>query len=687
MSDANPQRKGLPQETRPRSPARPKKSTRLFADGGHRIQASLSAGAPKDVFSDSMMLTLQELAGNDAVTNLVMQRAPVVTARPAASATGQRASFERFLTVIQDLAVAGLDEHGKGLHDVPFGTELSGDQHDALVGLRSSLELASTGSPAKQGTAISIWQKTRPQLWGIMRRASKLLKGQKVDATWHLLSLVEDYVVYHEAPGSYYDFLKAIADLAEKGSAPHGKGLNDVEFGSDLGKKQIDVLSSMRKALYMTHQDGEHRAALHQWDKTQGDIRPIVARAGDSKLIDPKSMEATAKNLNAIDRLLRAQAVREAEFEGRAQTNLEAPDLASQEAALKQEEYELEKAKSMMEDAGKLASQGLSQVVLKDPGLGKDIFELATLPGTIKEKLEWAKNRGILDQSATAVELVSKVAGLKNTVIQTTFEFLKGRAERELKEALTKGLVKEAENWESLVKDYEKTVKGLKTLGKAFAWMGVAADAMKALSAALRGEWSEALSYAGKAAVGALGVLAEAGAFGLLAVITVTAQAEVEAIHLAAEFIRWCQDQLVRDAAKNFIDRCVNAAHYPAPQLLGALTAFGDPNNADIQQDLWKRISGEYAPAMKKHFMGMASELDNKGKAHLGAHPEIVYALGHKALAAFEDPFSLDEGYQSELTFAQHLAEMVRDVFTGANSLGKYVADHYPTKADTKKPD
>src|ERR1700746_675253 len=58
-------------EASPKAPNRAKQPSKLPSDNRRRIHASLSAAAPVGKFSESMMLTLQQLAGNDAVVQLV----------------------------------------------------------------------------------------------------------------------------------------------------------------------------------------------------------------------------------------------------------------------------------------------------------------------------------------------------------------------------------------------------------------------------------------------------------------------------------------------------------------------------------------------------------------------------------------------------------------------------------------
>ncbi|HEX5416322.1 MAG TPA: hypothetical protein VFZ25_11695 [Chloroflexota bacterium] len=481
-----------------------------------------------------------------------------------------------------------------------------------------------------------------------------------------------------ESQDDYIDFMQGIDDLVTAASKGTGSGLGTVAFGNHLSDQHLGQLEELRTALMLVHEPRKDasRDALSLWESVKGQLWAELRRA--PKIVHQGVRELDAmigKDLNWIDsQYIRPAAYWEAHREALAHSDLQAPDLAAQQVLLDKEEKELEQAKELSEEAGKLASEGVAAAVLKDAKLGQEIFELVTMKGTIQEKLEIAKAKGIVEQTATAVELVSKIAGLKNTIIKTTFEILEGRAERLGKEAVEKGAEEVAKHWEALAKDYGGYAEKLKTVGTVIGIVGAAADGIRAFKAAVEGHWGEAATKAASAGMGILGALGPADAAPLLAAITIGAKIELAAMHMAAEFIRWCKDETVRDAAKSFVDTCVKVADWPAQDLVADANAWADPANADISDLITKRLQG-YVPAMRKGLAAIGAEVQCGEPRCVGGHADLVQALGDDAKRVLLSPFAFPEDPLS-------MAMQIRDVFAGANALARYVRDHYPRDSE-----
>jgi hypothetical protein len=473
-------------------------------------------------------------------------------------------------------------------------------------------------------------------------------------------------------PETYAELMQGINHLAVAASKANASGVGGVAFGDHLARQHRDLLINLRSALVMayTPAPGQHRAALGLWNTIQPDLTAAVRRAPE--FVDG-DVSAIRQDLTWMsEQVIRPAAYQEARAEARANSGLKAPDLAFQKQRLEQAEEELEQAKAMAEEAGKLTSAGVAAIVLHDADMGKEIFELVTLKGTIEEKLAHAKELGIVGRTATAVELVSKVAGLTNTITKTTIEFLKTRAEHLAEEALEKGLQQLGKHWTELAEGYEKKIQSLKTFGKVLGMIGVFADALRAFKAAWNGDWEEALKNAANAGMGVLGALGAEGSAPLLGAITITVKAELEAIHLAAEFIRWCKDETVREAAEKFIDACSVVAKNVAFDFVADVELMLSADSADIRDMAAKQLTG-HAARMKQslEYLGAQMALSEK------KWPGLVPSLGAAAAHALSNPI---DAPNEPLT----MAEQIRDVFAGANAMAEYVKKNYPTDTEKK---
>ncbi len=467
-------------------------------------------------------------------------------------------------------------------------------------------------------------------------------------------------------PDSYADLLQGINHIAVAATQAHGAGVGDVPLGSHLSATHHDLLLKLRSAVALAYspKPGEHQAALNLWTFIQPDLAAAVKHAPEFVDGDVGSIQHDLSWLD--EQLIRPAAYREAHAEAVAHSSLKAPDLAFQQHQLEEAEVELEQARGFAEDAAKIVSMGVSSAIMKETDAGKEIFELITIKGTIQEKLEKAKEKGIVEQTATAIELVGKIAGLKNTIIQTTLDLLKHRAEKLAEKALEEGARQLAKHWREVAEGYEKDIGSLKALGKVLGMVGVLADAIRAFKAALDGDWDEALKNAASAGMGVLGALGVEGGGPLLAGITITMKAEIEAIHLAAEFTRWCKEETVRVAASGFIDACSLVARNVAFDFMADLDLMLTSGNAAVSQ-----MAGQ-------QMMARVGKM-NQGLAYLRARavvsqtkwPGLYATLGSQAQRALTNPFNPED----PLSLAQQLST----IFEGANAMATYVKEHYPT--------
>lgn len=472
------------------------------------------------------------------------------------------------------------------------------------------------------------------------------------------------------SPESFADLLQGINQIAVAAARPHGAGVGDVPFGSHLTRSHHDLLADLRTAVVMAYAaaPGQHQAALNLWTVIQPDLSSAVRVAPEYVEGDVGGIQRDLQWLD--DQLIRPAAYREAHDEAVAHSSMKAPDLVFQQQRLEEAETELEQAKGLAEDAAKLASEGASAALLKDADLGKEIFELVSSKGTIQEKLEKAKEMGIVEQTATAVELVGKIAGLKNTIIATTMEYLKGRAERFAEKALEEGAKELAKHWKDVADGYGETVQTLKTVGKVLGMVGVFADAIRTFKAAWDGDWDAVARNLASTEMGLLGTFAAEGSAPLLGGITITIKAEIEAIHLAAEFIRWCAQETVRVAASRFIDACSLVAKNVAYDFVADVDLLLSSGNPEISRMAAQQITVHTAKMTQAlHYLSAQASISE------AQWPGLLGTLGGAAQHALSNPIDMPDD-------ALTTAEQMRDIFAGANAMATYVKAHYPTDAE-----
>jgi hypothetical protein len=473
---------------------------------------------------------------------------------------------------------------------------------------------------------------------------------------------------------SYVAFVNTLQDIANTGGNARGKGLDTVVFETGMTSAQRALLTDFRSAITLlwSQKPGSAQGALSSYLLLSPELFAECDRAARQKVLNENEVGIYKKNLNILyTDYLRPMAYSEEKKQALEQSDLKAPDTAFQQQRLEDAEREFNAAEQMSEEVSKLTREAVTHIALKDAGMGKDIFELVHLQGTIEEKLEWAKKRGVLAKTATAFDLVNKVAGSANFLASTSLEVGKRFAEGMAARYASKAAHELAENWEKIAKKWGTKLDALKTVGRVIGALAVIADVIKSVRAIINGDWETAVSEAGNAAVDVMAMVASGDAAPLLGAITITIKAEIAAISMAAEFAHWCRDEQVRDAAEEFINACSVVGKNVALDFVADLELYWRQSNVS---DIALKQAERAAPRMGqglKHLMWAYGRLARK--------PDLAYALGPKAEAwlkgRIDMPFETVDG-----PMLLTMAEGIQDIFAGANAMGKYVRTAYPTE-------
>ena len=475
----------------------------------------------------------------------------------------------------------------------------------------------------------------------------------------------------HVDPNSYVDLLNTFESLRVAAFEDHGAGLDAVPFGARLTAGQRELLESLRKAMLLLYagggRGGNGQAALALWDGLRPRLRAAM-RLAIAVGVPAGDVDAIAAGLDELEqKLFVPAAYYDARDEARETSGVEAPDLAFEQERLEAAVEELEAAKKLEETATKVAVAGAKATGVEQVKTVTEIYELVRAPGEIAEKLAHAKKKGILGPAATGADLVAKVESAATTTAGLACEAMKGYAEGKQAVAATREL---AEQWEKVAKRWGEKVDRLKVVGKAVAVIAIVADGLKLIDALAHGDLEEAASEAGDTLIDVAAAFGPEGSAPLVGAVVIGVKIEIAAMHMAAEFIRWCRDETVRQAAGSFVEACDTVAKNVALDFVGdsELALSADPRLSAIAA----RRLPESAAGVKQGLQFIGAQLNQGNGTRVGDHPDLVAALGPDAVRALTDWVSMPD---DPLTLAQR----VRDVFAGANALGRYVRAAYPT--------
>jgi len=429
----------------------------------------------------------------------------------------------------------------------------------------------------------------------------------------------------------------------------------------DLVAPHRDMLVNLRTALILVKSDPQ--TALSLWEHTSPGLRQELAKSTAAGL----SGADAGKQLDYVKPYFEVAGYGAAKRQAEDESSLAAPDAAQMAGKLKQAEAELNQAKELFEQGMKLSSSLGQLAGTEAPKEVQEIIEMVMLPGSIEDKLAYAKKHGI---AGTAVELVGKVTGATGTLIknvgETGAKVLEARRAIVLGRGASQATKEAAEQLEQLAGKFKKLAQIGKALGTAASYAAVIADGIKMVSAIADGDYDEALKAGSDLAIDSAPLLLGAEVAAPLAAVVVVIKAELEVFKLAAAFIRYCKDEMVRQAAADFIRQC-NVGVPTARSLAADCELLIGASSAGIQELAMKKATQE-AAEVSKVIDALASHLGSHASNAIGAYPLVVASLGRPAIAAMQDQQPDD---------LLSVADRIAAVFKGANAMAKYVKEHY----------
>ena len=354
--------------------------------------------------------------GRDSV-----QRAPVATPKHPVNPQSARNDVLDLLNGFEDLAGAAVNDGGRHLDSIPFGTDLSSAHRSLLERIRTALIEAQEKSPDARRAAVAQWPALEARLGEAVDQARKMgLPPDFLATVSNNLAAVGEMYVHAphrggtriETAADYIDVLNGLNDLvfvlrqqgldktdavvATNIGATNKKQREDlakVSLGSNLNAQHRQLLENVRAAfiLVRTETPGSPAAALTAWRALQGDLRLAMKRM-PKFLVDPTDRSTLhlgndaaelATTLNGLGTaLFVGGAYTEAHAKAIKETNLQAPDLVLQVARYKEAVRELSEAEKLANKGLQLTGEDAISAVLEWRGSQSSRVRASNRPGT-----------------------------------------------------------------------------------------------------------------------------------------------------------------------------------------------------------------------------------------------------------------------------------------------------------------
>jgi len=427
-----------------------------------------------------------------------------------------------------------------------------------------------------------------------------------------------------------------------------------------------DLLISLQHALAARAHDPAD--ALRAWELIHSALWDEVAAAKSE--VDDDVVATVERQITEAGQEFVGAAYHAAERA--AEGHLEAPDLEQQKVHLENAEKELLEAKKLWESASKVMASGIDRAF--DLKGTNEIIELVRLPGTIQEKVEKARAKGIILGTGTAVELVGKVTGAAATLVKVSATAGERYCAAMARRAAAQGN-------KVLLREIEASAEQWKWLGETAESFGTAASVITLIGEGIslvgyirEGNWEEAAAQAADMAVDAAPLLLGAEIAAPLAGAVILVKAEMQAIHDAAEFIRYCKDEQVREATESYVKALTQHVQPWAARLAADVEVMLDPTQpAEVQRAAMHEVNKDATNTWQGvefvagHYLEPLARVSSVVYASMGAEAYGVFGAEN-----FSMPAETKDG-----VIALAVVDKVARIFHGANLMAKYVHDHY----------
>ena len=467
---------------------------------------------------------------------------------------------------------------------------------------------------------------------------------------------------------NYQAFLYDIQNQLDRGDGSIDPSDTSPVDPAHLLAHHLDLLVDLQQALAARAHNPA--GALQAWELIE---RTLWEEAEAAKsVVDDGSVAGVEGQLEQAGRNFVGAAYHAAERA--AEGGLEAPDLAEQQAHLESAEHELLEADKLWENAAKVMASGVDRAF--DLEGTAEIIELVKLPGTIREKTEKARETGLIEVG-TAVALVGKIKKGTATLLKVTAATgerycaaAAGQAARQGNEVLVREIEERAAQWKWL----GETAETMGTLASVVTLIG---DGLALVDSIRAGNWEQAAGQTLDMLADALPLVAGMEIAGPLAAAVIVVKAELQAIHAAAEFILYCKDEQVRQAAGDYVQALTDHVHPWAVQLAADVEVMLDPTQPESVQ----RAAMDKVTDAAKNTWLCVEYVGGNQLERLDQQAHSAYeSMGADAYDAFREfggstlsmPVETQDG-----VIALSVVDRVAKIFHGANLMAEYVHAHY----------
>lgn len=425
----------------------------------------------------------------------------------------------------------------------------------------------------------------------------------------------------------------------------------------------LDLLISLQQALAAR---AEHPVdALRAWDLIHSTLWNEVAAA--KSVVEDTAVDEVERRITTAGHNFTGAAYHAAEHA--AQGHLEVPDVEEQKAHLENAEKELLEADKLWEGASKVMASGVDKT-LRIEGVS-EIIELVRLPGTIQEKMVQARAKGL--QVGTVIELVGKVKGATATLLKVTAVTGERYCEALARQAAAKGNKALLEEIEASARQWKWLGETAQTLGTVASVITVIGEGISMLEYVREGKWDEAAAQAANTAVDAAPLLLGAEVAAPLAGVVLLAKAEMQAIHDAAAFIRYCKDEQVREALGEYVKALTERVYPWAARLTANVEVMLDASlPREVQAAAMDRVNDDAKNTWQNVEFVVGAYL---GPLHERA-PDVYASMGTEAFGVFSSGLSMPVETKDGM-IALTVVDNVAKIMHGANLMAKYVHEHY----------
>jgi hypothetical protein len=427
----------------------------------------------------------------------------------------------------------------------------------------------------------------------------------------------------------------------------------------------LDMLIDLQQAL--VQRSSSPNDALAAWEHLRPQLQAEV-EASKAEVTDGNADAIEQRLTDANKNIFVASAYQSAAHA--AQGHLEAPDAGDQKAKLDQAQKEFLEADKLWDGATKVMSTGVDKMTGIEGT--QEIVDLVTMPGSIEEKLQAAKDKGQLEQLATVVDLVGKIQGATKSVLKLTAQVGERYCDGMAKSAASKGTKELAEQMEKSAARWKALGSAAEKMATAASVLALISDGLSLIDAISKGDWDAALSATADIGTDVAPLVFGADVAAPLAGAVIVIKADLEAFHLAAEFIRYCKDEEAREAASNFVKALSDHVYPWAQRLTADVEVMLDSTvAAQVQQAAQSQVSSEAKntwDAVKWTVANYLEPLQEQGAA-------LYRSLGSDAIGALDDLTMPAETKDGVIELA--VVDKVAKIFHGANLMCEFVHETY----------